>query len=129
MIRQQDGERPCSFGSSYLPETRATTGDYQHEMTEEDHRELAAVIKQCRGKVMLSAIQTDCIDGELARSRAPGFPDRRRSLGRRNKTNDDGVAMDECEADPSRERSSARAFVALWGRRWMSSLNAMELTL
>ena len=55
VIRQQDGAATLFYlDPPYLPETRAATDNYRHEMTEEDHRELLAVIKQCQGKVMLS---------------------------------------------------------------------------
>jgi len=55
VIRQQDGAATLFYlDPPYLHETRATTGNYQHEMTEDDHRELLAVIKQCQGTFMLS---------------------------------------------------------------------------
>ena len=67
VIRQQDGAATLFYlDPPYLHETRATTGNYQHEMAEEDHRELLAVIKQCQGKVLLSGYPDPLYDGELA---------------------------------------------------------------
>jgi DNA adenine methylase len=74
VIRQQDGAATLFyFDPPYLHETRATTGNYQHEMTEENHRELLAVIKQCQGKVMLSGYPNPLYDGELAGWRRQDF--------------------------------------------------------
>ena len=42
-------------------------------MTENDHRELLAVIKQCQGKVMLSGYPNPLYDGELAGWRRQDF--------------------------------------------------------
>lgn len=67
VIRQQDG--PATFfylDPPYLHETRASTEAYRHEMTEADHRELLAVIKQCRGMVMLSGYPNPIYDQEIA---------------------------------------------------------------
>ncbi len=38
----------------YLPETRDAGGDYLHEMTEQDHRNLAALLNTVKGMVVLS---------------------------------------------------------------------------
>ena len=66
VIRQQDGAATLFYlDPPYLHETRATTGNYQHEMTEENHRELLAIIKQCQGKVLLSGYPNPLYDGEL----------------------------------------------------------------
>ena len=74
VIRQQDGAATLFYlDPPYLHETRATTGNYQHEMTEEDHREMLAAIKQCQGKVMLSGYPNSLYDGELAGWRRQDF--------------------------------------------------------
>jgi DNA adenine methylase len=45
----------------YLPETRRS-GAYKHEMAEEDHRDLAEILKGIKGKVMLSGYPNDLYD-------------------------------------------------------------------
>jgi len=66
VIRQQDGERTLFYlDPPYLPETRASKGNYAHEMTEQDHREMLAAIKGCRGRVMLSGYPNALYDHEL----------------------------------------------------------------
>lgn len=50
----------------YVHETRATTEAYAHEMTEKDHREMLAVLKKCKGKVMLSGYACELYDSALA---------------------------------------------------------------
>lgn len=67
VIQREDGEKTLFYcDPPYLHETRAATGNYQHEMTESDHRELLTVIKRCQGKVMLSGYPNPLYDGELA---------------------------------------------------------------
>ena len=67
VIRSQDGERTLFYlDPPYLHDTRATTNNYQHEMTEANHQELLVTIKQCQGKVMLSGYPNKLYDGELA---------------------------------------------------------------
>lgn len=67
VIRSQDGERTLFYlDPPYLPSTRAGSGNYRHEMTDQDHRELLAVIKQCKGKVMLSGYPNTLYDRELS---------------------------------------------------------------
>jgi DNA adenine methylase len=74
VIRQQDGSRTLFYlDPPYLHETRASTGAYMHEMTEQDHLELLAVIKQCQGKVMLSGYPNPMYDHELAGWRRVDF--------------------------------------------------------
>jgi len=74
VIRQQDGAATLFYlDPPYLHETRATTGNYQHEMTENDHRELLAAIKQCQGTFMLSGYPNPLYDGELAGWRRQDF--------------------------------------------------------
>jgi DNA adenine methylase len=67
VIRQQDGPATLFYlDPPYLHDTRASKDVYQHEMTEADHRELLATIKQCQGKVMLSGYPNELYSGELA---------------------------------------------------------------
>ena len=67
VIRQQDGEKTLFYlDPPYLHETRASTGNYKHEMTEADHRELLATIKRCKGMVLLSGYPNAIYDQELA---------------------------------------------------------------
>jgi len=74
VIRQQDGPATLYYlDPPYLHDTRAATGAYQHEMTERDHLELLAVIKQCQGKVMLSGYPNPLYDHELGGWRRVDF--------------------------------------------------------
>jgi DNA adenine methylase len=60
VIREQDGPDTLFYlDPPYLHETRATTGDYTHEMTAEQHTDLCTVIRQCKGKVMLSGYPSE----------------------------------------------------------------------
>ena len=55
VIKQQDGENTFFYlDPPYLHETRVTTSDYRHEMTEQDHQELLNVLANIKGKFMLS---------------------------------------------------------------------------
>jgi DNA adenine methylase len=66
VIRQQDGRDTLFYlDPPYLHETRSTTGEYRHEMTEQDHRDLLALICQVRGKVMLSGYPSELYDASL----------------------------------------------------------------
>jgi DNA adenine methylase len=49
----------------YLHETRTAKDVYGHEMTEADHRELLDVLRQCRGKVILSGYASSLYDTAL----------------------------------------------------------------
>jgi DNA adenine methylase len=67
VIRQQDGPNTLFYlDPPYLSSTRATTGNYRHEMTEADHVELLRVIKKCKGNVLLSGYVNDLYDHSLA---------------------------------------------------------------
>jgi DNA adenine methylase len=60
VIREQDGPDTLFYlDPPYLHETRVTTGDYTHEMTAEQHTDLCTVIRQCKGKVMLSGYPSE----------------------------------------------------------------------
>lgn len=64
VIRGQDGENTLFYcDPTYLPETRATTGEYEHEMTRDQHEELLKLLATIKGKFMLSGY-----DSELYRS-------------------------------------------------------------
>lgn len=66
VVRQQDGPATLFFcDPPYLHETRATTADYRHEMSEADHRALLDALLACRGKVILSGYQHPLYDDAL----------------------------------------------------------------
>lgn len=55
VIRQQDGEQTLFYlDPPYLHETRASTGEYQHEMTNDDHAELLSLLAGIKGRFILS---------------------------------------------------------------------------
>ena len=55
VIRRQDGPNTLFYcDPPYVHETRSTTGEYAHEMTEEQHGELLDVLASIQGKFMLS---------------------------------------------------------------------------
>lgn len=55
VIKREDSPHTFFYlDPPYLHETRATTGEYQHEMTTEQHAKLLMVISEIKGKFMLS---------------------------------------------------------------------------
>jgi DNA adenine methylase len=67
VIRAQDGEKTLFYlDPPYLHETRTSTDTYQHEFTEDQHRELLATVKRCEGRVMLSGYPSELYARELA---------------------------------------------------------------
>lgn len=63
VIRQQDGENTLFYcDPPYLHETRASTGEYQHEMTEEQHRALLLTLALVKGKFILSGYPSKLYD-------------------------------------------------------------------
>ena len=63
VIRQQDGPKTLFYlDPPYLYSTRASTGNYAHEMEEADHREMLETIRECEGMVMLSGYPNDLYD-------------------------------------------------------------------
>jgi DNA adenine methylase len=67
VIRQQDGRDTLFYlDPPYLHNTRSTTSDYAHEMSEADHVRLLEQVKGCEGRVMLSGYPSDLYDRELA---------------------------------------------------------------
>ncbi len=65
VIQQQDGEKTLFYlDPPYLSETRACTGQYDHEMTESEHVELLDVLAKCKGKFLLSGYPSDLYDAK-----------------------------------------------------------------
>ncbi|MDE2097198.1 MAG: DNA adenine methylase [Patescibacteria group bacterium] len=70
VIRQQDGPDTLFYlDPPYLGETRSAADVYAHEMNAEQHDELLAVIRECKGRVMLSGYAS-----EAYRRGLPGWP-------------------------------------------------------
>jgi len=66
LIRRED--RPgtlCYCDPPYLHDTRAAKDTYAFEMAEGDHRELLGLLRQCKGKVMLSGYPSELYDRTL----------------------------------------------------------------
>lgn len=62
IIRLYDTEQTLFYcDPPYLPETRRS-GAYNHEMTTEDHRELIEILRNVKGKVMLSGYPSELYD-------------------------------------------------------------------
>jgi len=67
LIRREDTPDTLFYcDPPYLHETRKATAAYAFEMAESDHRELLEVLRQCKGKVMLSGYPSDIYDRALA---------------------------------------------------------------
>jgi DNA adenine methylase len=67
LIRREDAPGTLFYcDPPYLHKTRETTDAYALEMTEADHRELLAVLRACKGKVMLSGYPSRLYDDALA---------------------------------------------------------------
>lgn len=55
VICQQDGEQTCFYlDPPYVHETRGSTGEYDHEMTEAQHHDLLECLETIEGKFLLS---------------------------------------------------------------------------
>jgi DNA adenine methylase len=66
LIRREDGSETLFYcDPPYLHETRTATSAYTFEMEEADHRELLNVLRQCKGKVMLSGYPSELYDSAL----------------------------------------------------------------
>ncbi len=64
VIRKEDGPRTLFYlDPPYLHETRATTGEYLHEMTYAQHRDLLEVLKGIKGRFLLSGYDSDLYRG------------------------------------------------------------------
>jgi DNA adenine methylase len=67
VILQQDGPKTLLYlDPPYLGETRAAKEVYAHEMSHADHRELLSLLRQCKGKVLLSGYRRTLYDTLLA---------------------------------------------------------------
>ncbi len=67
LIRREDAPFTLFYcDPPYLHETRKATEAYAFEMTEADHQELLDVLRQCKGKVMLSGYPSKLYDDVLA---------------------------------------------------------------
>lgn len=65
VIRSQDGPDTLFYlDPPYLHETRATTGEYAHEMTKEQHCDLLRALRDVKGKWLLSGYRSALYDGE-----------------------------------------------------------------
>ena len=64
--RADDAETLYYLDPPYLPQVRSPGQVYTHDMTKRDHRDLLAVIRQCRGKVMLSGYPSAMYGKRLA---------------------------------------------------------------
>lgn len=63
VIRQQDGEGTLFYlDPPYLHETRATTGEYEHEMDEAQHDALLVTLGKIEGKFLLSGYRSSMYD-------------------------------------------------------------------
>lgn len=66
VMESQDGKDTLFYlDPPYVPESRATTGNYKHEMTVEDHKSMLNTVKGCRGKVILSGYPNQLYADEL----------------------------------------------------------------
>lgn len=67
VIRQQDGPATLFYlDPPYLAETRVSEDVYAHEMSEAEHAELLATIRDCQGKVMLSGYPSQMYERRLS---------------------------------------------------------------
>lgn len=63
VIEQQDAPQTLFYlDPPYLHETRSTTGEYAHEMTAEQHKELLILLNSIEGKFMLSGYHSPMYD-------------------------------------------------------------------
>ena len=64
VIKSQDGPKTLFYcDPPYLAETRASAGDYAHEMTLDDHRRLLTRLIQIKGQFLLSGYRNKLYDG------------------------------------------------------------------
>ncbi len=63
VIKQQDGENTLFYlDPPYVHETRSSTGEYKHEMTNDDHAELLEFLSSIEGKFVLSGYPSGMYD-------------------------------------------------------------------
>jgi DNA adenine methylase len=66
VIKQQDGPNTLFYlDPPYVHESRVSTDDYEHEMTNDQHAELLETAKQCKGHVMISGYHNAVYDDML----------------------------------------------------------------
>lgn len=66
VIKQHDDPQTLHYvDPPYLASVRGKGEDYAFEMTEEDHCELAALLKTCQGMVLVSGYPSDLYDQDL----------------------------------------------------------------
>jgi DNA adenine methylase len=74
VIRQEDGPNTLFYlDPPYMHETRVATDAYAFEMTDLQHAQLLAAIKECKGKVVLSGYHSPLYDRELSEWRCQEF--------------------------------------------------------
>lgn len=67
-IKKEDGARTLFYlDPPYLHETRATTGEYAHEMTNEEHARLLMLLSGIKGRFLLSGYRSDLYDDAAKR--------------------------------------------------------------
>jgi DNA adenine methylase len=63
VIRKEDGPRTLFYlDPPYLHETRATTGEYAHEMMADDHKGMLETLGAIKGRFLLSGYRSDIYD-------------------------------------------------------------------
>lgn len=66
IIKQHDDPQTLHYvDPPYLASVRGKGEDYAFEMNEEDHRKLAALLKTCKGMVIVSGYPSDLYDQDL----------------------------------------------------------------
>ena len=68
LIKREDAPGTLFYlDPPYLHETRATTGEYAHEMSNGQHAALLNVLENVRGKFLLSGYHSDLYDAAAMR--------------------------------------------------------------
>ncbi len=63
VIKQQDGARTLFYlDPPYLHESRSSTGEYEHEMTDSQHEQLLSTLSEIKGRFLLSGYRSDLYD-------------------------------------------------------------------
>lgn len=67
VIKSEDGPRTLFYlDPPYIHETRATTGEYAHEMTDAEHGDLLTDLTAIKGRFLLSGYHSDLYDTHAA---------------------------------------------------------------
>lgn len=70
VIQQQDGPRTLFYlDPPYLHSTRATTGEYEHEMSEAEHAGMLGILAGIKGRFVLSGYPSDLYDKVAAKAK------------------------------------------------------------